>query len=171
LALVRIFAGRKKWEITSDLVENVTFETETWLKFQDETETSPKTLRPRRETWRSWPRLRLQNFCILPKFFEKISSWLLTLFFFKFLAFFWCGLVVSYLQIEQTKKRWITEILINHFFAIFKVSRPETFETETRPETFETRLAKMGLNSSRDSITGNHNTIVKYYLTTLQYCK
>ena len=40
--------------------------------------------------------------------------------------------VVFYLQIQQTKNRWITEILINHFFAIFKVSRSETFETETR---------------------------------------
>jgi len=37
---------------TSDVVETVTFETETWLKFRDETETSSKTprSRPRRET-------------------------------------------------------------------------------------------------------------------------
>jgi len=39
---------------------------------------------------------------------------------------------------NATKNRWIIEILINHSFAIFKVSRPETSETETRPETFET---------------------------------
>jgi len=37
---------------TSDVVETVTFETETWLKFRDETETSSKTprLRSRLET-------------------------------------------------------------------------------------------------------------------------
>ena len=61
--------------------------------------------------------------------------------------FFRRVLVVSYLKIQQTKNRWIIEILINHFFAIFKVSRPETFETETRPETFETETRK---NESRD---------------------
>ena len=31
----------------SDVVETVTFETETWLKFRDEIETSSKTPRPR----------------------------------------------------------------------------------------------------------------------------
>jgi len=50
--------------------------------------------------------------------------------FFKFLEFFRHVLVVSHLQIQQRKNIWIIEILINHFFAIFKVSRPETFETE-----------------------------------------
>jgi len=34
----------------SDVVETATFETETWLKFRDETETSSKTPRPRLET-------------------------------------------------------------------------------------------------------------------------
>jgi len=33
----------------SDVVETVTFETETWLKFRDETETSSTTSRPRPE--------------------------------------------------------------------------------------------------------------------------
>jgi len=50
----------------------------------------------------------------------------------KFLAFFRHVSVVSYQKIQQTKNIWITKILINYFFAIFKVSRPETFETETR---------------------------------------
>jgi len=45
------------------------------------------------------------------------------LIFFKFLAFFRHVLVVSYLQMQQTKNRWIIGILLNHFFAIFKVSR------------------------------------------------
>jgi len=133
---------------TSDVVEwcTVTFETEneteTWLKFRDETETSWKTSRPRLEVRDSRP----QNLCILPKFIFKMSSSLLTCNFFKFLACFRRVLVVSYMQIRQTKNRWIMEILINHFFAIFKVSRPETFETET-----ETRK-----NGSRDSITVCH---------------
>jgi len=33
--------------VNSDVVETVTSETETWLKFQDETETSSKTPIPR----------------------------------------------------------------------------------------------------------------------------
>jgi len=52
---------------------------------------------------------------------------------------------------------------MKNLFAIFKVSRPETFETETetRPETFETETetCKNGSQDetetkSRDSITG-----------------
>jgi len=39
------------------------------------------------------------------------------------------------------------EILQNHFFAIFKVSRPAAFQTEMRPKTFETETRK---NGSRD---------------------
>jgi len=42
---------------------------------------------------------RLQNLCILPNKKKKMSSSLLTWIFFKFLAFFRCVLVVSYLQI------------------------------------------------------------------------
>ena len=48
--------------------------------------------------------------------------------FHKFLACFGCFLPAN----TTNKNIWITEILINHFFATFKVSRPETFETETR---------------------------------------
>ena len=44
------------------------------------------------------------------------------------------------------KNRWIIQILINHFFAIFKVSRSETFETETETETRK--------NGSRDEFSG-----------------
>ena len=74
------------------------------------------------------------------KFFWKTSLSLLRWFFFKFLTFFRRVLYVSYLKIQQTKNRWIIEILINHFFAMVKASRPKTFETETetRPEIFET---------------------------------
>jgi len=48
---------------TSEVVKIVTFETETWLKFRDETETdtSSKTPRPRLETWSSRPRPRLKT--------------------------------------------------------------------------------------------------------------
>ena len=94
---------------------------------------------------------RRQNLSILPKF------WLNVVITSEFNFFFISGivqrvLVVSYLQIQQTKKRWILEISLNYFFAIFKVSRPVTFETETRPETFQTEPRK---NGSRHSITGS----------------
>jgi len=81
---------RGEWDYTtglrfSDVVETVTFETETWLKFQDETETSSKTSRPRlHQKLRDRDRdsrlevrdrdSRLQNLCILPKFFKNMSS-------------------------------------------------------------------------------------------------
>jgi len=86
-----------------------------------------------------------------------MSSSLLTSFFFKFLAFFPTCFVVSYLQIKQTKKRWVIEILITHFFAVFKASRPETFETETTPEAFEseTETRKNG-SRDRDQVSGLH---------------
>jgi len=58
------------------------------------------------------------------------------------------------------KNRSIIEILLYHFFAIFKVSRPVAVETETRPETFETetrknwsRYSSRDGDQSRDSIT------------------
>jgi len=65
----------------------------TWLKFRDET--SSKTPRP-----------RLQNLCILPNFFKRrcYHFWV------EFFSHFWHFrrvLVVSYLQIQQTKNRWI----------------------------------------------------------------
>ena len=127
------------------------FETETWLKFRDETETSSKSPRPKLKTWRS--RLETSKFVRFTEIFKKCRHhfWL---HFFNFLAFFRSALVVSYLQIQQTKNHWSMKILINHFFAIFKVSRPETFEAETRPETFETETRKNGSrDESRDSIT------------------
>ena len=105
------------------------FETETWLKFWDEADTSSKS--PRLETWNSRPRLETSKFVHFAEIFFLMSL-LLTWIFFKFLACFRRVLIVSYLQIQQTKNCWIIEILINHFFAIFKVSRPETFQTETR---------------------------------------
>jgi len=40
--------------------------------------------------------------------------------------------------------------LANHFFAIIKVQRPETIETDTRPETFKTET-ETRKNGSRDS--------------------
>ena len=114
---------------SSDVVETVTFETETWLKFRDETETSSKTLESETRDFK---------ICYnLPIFFLKRSLSLLSWILFKFLAFFRRVLLV-FLPENTTKNRWIIKILINHFFSIFKVSRPETFETETRPETFET---------------------------------
>jgi len=65
---------------TSEVVKIVTFETETWLKFRDETETdtSSKTPRPRLEVRDRDRDSKLQNLCILPKFFTKMSSSFLT---------------------------------------------------------------------------------------------
>jgi len=51
---------------------------------------------------------------------------------------------------QQTKNRQVIEILLNHFFAIFKVSRPVA--SETRHETLDTETGKCG---SRDSITAS----------------
>ena len=120
--------------LTSDVVE-----TETWLKFRDETSSKNS------ETETS----NFVHFAEIKKNIVITSD----LIFFRFLAFFRRVLVVSYLQIQQTKNRWIIEISINHFFAIFKVSRPETFESETRPDTFETETRE---NGSRDSTTIKH---------------
>jgi len=94
-------------------------------------ETSSKT--PRLEAWSSRPRLR--NLCILSNFISMSSS-LLTWILFKFLAFFGRVLVV-FLPTNATNKinLWIIEIFINYLFAIYKVSRPETFQTNTETET------------------------------------
>jgi len=48
--------------------------------------------------------------------------------FWRFPTCFGCFLPAN----TTNKNRWIIEILINHFFAIFKVSRPENFDTATR---------------------------------------
>jgi len=97
-----------------------------------------------------------------------MSSSLLTWIFFKFLAFFRCVLVVSYLQIQQKKYIWIIGILINHFFAIFKVSRPETLETVTRPKTFETGTRKNGSwdeSRDRDQVSSLHHCLFQSSLS------
>jgi len=75
--------------------------------------------------------------------------------FLKILAFFRHVLVATFLQIQPTINLWIIEILINHFFAIFKVSRPETFETETHKHGSR--------DESRDSITVYLDTIPENY--------
>jgi len=65
----------------SDVVETITFETETetWLKFRDEIETSSKTPRPRLKTCSSIPRLDTSKFVHFAEFFQKMSSSLLTM--------------------------------------------------------------------------------------------
>jgi len=86
-------------------VETVTFETETWLKLRDrdfiknsETETS--------------------KFVHFAEIFEKNVVITSKLNFFQISGIFRPVLVVSYLQIRQTE----IEALLNHFFAIIKVS-------------------------------------------------
>jgi len=97
---------------------------------------------------------RRQILSILPKFSFECPHHFWVDFFIS--GIFQHVLVVSYLHIQQTKKRWILEILLIYFFAIFKVSRPVTFETETRPETFETEPRK---NGSWHSITSSVHCI------------
>ena len=131
------------WQ-SSDVVETATFETETWLKFRDRdwdrdfiknSETDTRDMMFETET--NTRDFKIFAFC--RNFFDNVvitseSSFIL------FLAFFRRVLFVSYLKIQPKKSHWIIEILINHLFAIFEVSRPETFEieTETRTETFKT---------------------------------
>jgi len=88
--------------VISDVVETVTFETETSLKLRDrdfiknsETDT----------------RLETSKFVDFAEFFKKMSSPspFLRSYFFKFLEFFPPVFVVSYLQMQQRKTRWITE--------------------------------------------------------------
>jgi len=136
------------WQWCSQTVTFYT-ETDTWLKFRDETETSSKT--PTIEVWDRDS--RLQNLCVLPKLKKNvvITS---DLNFFQisgiFPTCFGCFLPTN----TTNKNLWIIQIFINHFFTVFKVSRPETFETETRPETFETKTeTETGKNGSRDLIT------------------
>jgi len=74
---------------------------------------------------------------------------------------FWLFLTYKYNKQKIIALR-IIAILINHFFVIFKVSRPETFETETIPETFETETrpetfeTETRKNGSRDEFPGMH---------------
>ena len=153
--------------IGSDVVETVTFETdttETWLKLRDrdfikksETETRDLTFETEAET-----RYSTFVYFIAFVFNVVITSKLI---FFKFLAFFRPVFVVSYLQKQQTKNRWNIEILLNHFFAIFKLARPAAFETqtETRPKTFETKTRKNGTRDEsrdRDQVSRLHHCLL-----------
>jgi len=74
-----------------------------------------------------------------------------------FLRLFQPVLVVSYLKYNKQKFRWITEVLLSHFFAIFSLkaqgcdrdlspSRPRRDLKPSRP-----RRAKMGLETSLET--------------------
>jgi len=83
-------------------------------------------------------------------------------FYLNFLHFsdvFWLFLTCEY----NKQKWWIIEILINHLFAIFKVSRSETFNTKKRPETFETDTCKNGSwdeSWDRDQVSTLHHCLL-----------
>jgi len=98
-----------------------------------------KISRPRLEAWSSRPTLETSKFVHFAESFQKNVIITSDLNFFKFLAFFRHVVVVSYQQIQQ-KKLFESGILINHFFAIFTVSRP-------RRDLKPPRLAKMGLET------------------------
>jgi len=90
---------------TSDVVETVTFQTETWLKSRDrdgdfiknsETETETRDLKVETET----RCFKICAFCRIKKNVVITSDFI----FFKFLAFF-RHVLVAYLQIQQPKDR------------------------------------------------------------------
>ena len=160
-----IFSGRPKFYIdsmyenngyaynmtNSDVVEIVTFETENWLKFRDETEMSSKT--PRLETCSSIPRPRLETskFRHFAKRFFKKCHHHVWLKFFQISGIF-PSCFGCFLPANTTNKKSLNYRNFNQpcrwiVFAILEVSRPQLFETETRPETFETKTRK---NVSRD---------------------
>ena len=115
----------KKLPHSSDVVETVTFETETetWLKFWHETETETfskssrlKTWssrprletwisRPRFETWSSRPRIETSKFVHFAEIFLKNVVIPSELNFFQISGIFRHVLLVSCLQIQQTKNR------------------------------------------------------------------
>jgi len=90
----RAFMGHFLCDVDSDVVKTVTFETETWSKLRD-------------RDFIRFPRLRLETFKFVhfAENFQKMSSSLVCFIFFKFLSFFRPVLVVSCLQIQQTKNR------------------------------------------------------------------
>ena len=74
---------------------------------------------------------------------------------------------------RANKNIWIIEILINPFFAIFKISRPEIFETETRPETFGTETRKNGSRDSsqdRDQVSRLHHCWQDAAVVEIRWC-
>jgi len=122
---------------TSDAVESITIETETSLKLRD------RDFIKNLETWAFCPNFVLN---------VVITSELNFFYFWLFPTCFGCFLPAN----ATNKNRWILEILLNYFFATFKVVRPVAFETQTR---------KYG---SRDSITGSDiNAHCIYYR---EYC-
>jgi len=123
---------------------------------KSENETRDLKLRPR-------PTLETSNFAHFAEFNQKCRHHFWLEFFFIsgiFPTCFGCFLPAN----TTNKNRWILEILVNHFFAIFKVSRPGTFETKTesRPETFETETRKNG-SRDRDQVSRLHNCNIGYF--------
>ena len=116
-----------------------------------------KTLRPRSRNSSKTPipRRETLKFVHFDKI-KKMSSSLLTWMFFTFLVLSRHVLVVSYLQIQQTKNHWKKPILTNQFFAIFKVSRqrPRLVLKSSRP-----RLEKMDLKTSLETETKSRDSI------------
>jgi len=73
-----------------------------------------------------------------------------------FLACFGCFLPAN----ATNTDRWNIEISLNHFYAIFKVSRPVVIETETRPKTRPAQLRKLeGTNHQHKFAAGPQKSI------------
>ena len=65
-----------------------------------------------------------------------------------FLRLFQPVLVVSYLKYNKQKFRWITEVLLSHFFAIFSL-KAQGCDRDLSPS--RPRRAKMGLETSLET--------------------
>jgi len=109
---------------SSDVVETVTFETETWLKLRDR----DFIKNPETETWPSRPSLETSKFIDFAEIFFKCRHHFQVDFFQISVIFPSCfGCFLSANTIN--KKSLNYRILLNHFFAIFKVSRPVAFDS------------------------------------------
>jgi len=113
--------------LDSDVVETVTIETEAWLKFRDRDfirnpETGDLKIETETRGFKIYAICRNFKKCrhrFRVEFFQ-ISG--------VFPTCFGCFLPAN----STNKNRRNIEILLYHFFAVFKVSRPVTFETGNR---------------------------------------
>jgi len=101
---------------SSDVFETVIFKTKTWLKLRDRgfiknSETESRNSRMRLHHKFQNRDFKICGFC--RNFSKKMTSPLPKLNFFGFLTLFRPVFIVSYLQIQQRKTRWIT-VLLSH---------------------------------------------------------
>jgi len=136
----------------SDVVETVTLEAETWLKFRDETKTkTSKTPRPRLQNCWNF----LQNFVITSDFnFFQISG--------IFPTCFGC-----FLPANTTNKKSLNHRNFNKRF-LCNIQSLETWNLRDQDshKWVSRRVSRFGLGLhhwSRDSITGQYNCAIVFW--------